>query len=111
VQSGGVRAIAVTTDKRSGSMPELPTIAEQGLAGYDANTWGGILAPAGTPKAIVAKLNAEINKALSAEDVRTKLTANGIEIQGGTPERFAEYIKAEVDKWGKVTKEAGIVPE
>jgi tripartite-type tricarboxylate transporter receptor subunit TctC len=111
VQSGGVRGLAVTTEKRSSSVPELPTIAEAALPGYDANTWGGILAPAGTPKEIVAKLNAEINKALAAEDVRAKLAASGIEIQGGPPERFAAYIKAEVEKWGKVTREAGIQPE
>ena len=110
VQSDAVRAIAVTTEKRSASQPNLSTIGET-LPGYDANTWGGILVPAGTPKDIVARLNAEINKALAQEDVRSKLTANGIEIQGGTPERFAEYIKAEVEKWGKVTKDAGIMPE
>jgi tripartite-type tricarboxylate transporter receptor subunit TctC len=111
VQSGGVRGLAVTTTTRSPSQPNLPTIAESGLPGYDANTWGGILAPAGTPKDVVARLNAEINKALAAEDVRAKLTAAGIEIQGGTPQRFADYIKGEVAKWGKVTAEAGIQPE
>jgi tripartite-type tricarboxylate transporter receptor subunit TctC len=111
VQSGGVRAIAVTTEKRSAALPDLPTISESGLTGYDANTWGGILAPAGTPKPIVATLNAEINKALATEDVRAKLNANGIDIQGGTPERFGAYIKAEVVKWAKVTKDAGIEPE
>jgi tripartite-type tricarboxylate transporter receptor subunit TctC len=111
VQSGGVRGLAVTTAKRSGSQPNLPTIAEAGLAGYDANTWGGILAPAGTPKAVVTTLNAEINKALASEDVRAKLMAAGIEIQGGTPQVFADYIKAEIAKWGRVTKEAGIQPE
>jgi tripartite-type tricarboxylate transporter receptor subunit TctC len=111
VKSGGVRGIAVTTPKRSAAQPDLPTISESGLPGYDANTWGGILAPAGTPKDVVAKLNAEINKALAAEDVRAKLMDAGIDIQGGTPERFAEYIKGEVAKWGKVTAEAGIQPE
>jgi len=111
VQSGGVRGLAVTTAKRSGSQPNLPTIAEAGLPGYDANTWGGILAPAGTPKAVVATLNAEINKALASDDVRAKLMAAGIEIQGGTPQVFADYIKAEIAKWGRVTKEAGIQPE
>jgi tripartite-type tricarboxylate transporter receptor subunit TctC len=111
VQSGAVRAIAVTTLKRSTALPELPTIAESGLAGYDANTWGGILAPAGTPKDVVGKLNGEINKALAAADVRAKLSASGIEIQGGTPAVFADYIKAEVVKWAKVTKDAGIEPE
>jgi tripartite-type tricarboxylate transporter receptor subunit TctC len=111
VQSGGVRALAVTTAKRSAALPDLPTIAESGLAGYDANTWGGILAPAGTRKDIVARLNAEINEALAADEVRAKLFAGGIDIQGGTPERFADYIKAEVVKWAKVTKDAGIEPE
>jgi tripartite-type tricarboxylate transporter receptor subunit TctC len=111
VQSGAVRAIAVTTLKRSSALPDLPTIAESGLAGYDANTWGGILAPAGTPKDVVGKLNGEINKALAAADVRAKLSAAGIEIQGGTPAVFADYIKAEVMKWAKVTKDAGIEPE
>ena len=111
VQSGAVRAIAVTTLKRSTALPDLPTIAESGLAGYDANTWGGILAPAGTPKDVVGKLNGEINKALAAADVRAKLSASGIEIQGGTPAVFADYIKAEVVKWAKVTKDAGIEPE
>ncbi len=111
VQTGAVRGIAVTTSKRAASQPDLPTISEAGLPGYDANTWGGILAPAGTPKDVVAKLNAEINKALAMEDVRSKLMASGIDIQGGTPEVFGNYIKAEVVKWGKVTEEAGIRPE
>src|SRR5262245_35909328 len=111
VKSGGVRGLAVTTLKRSVAEPDLPTISEAALPGYDANTWGGILAPAGTPKDVVAKLNAEINKALAADDVRAKLLDAGIDIQGGTPERFADYIKGELVKWGKVTVEAGIQPE
>jgi tripartite-type tricarboxylate transporter receptor subunit TctC len=111
VESGGVRGLAVTTITRSSSLPKLPTIAESGLAGYDANTWGGILAPAGTPKDVVARLNAEINKALATEDARSKLAAAGIEIQNGSPQRFADYINAEIVKWGKVTVEAGIQPE
>ena len=110
VKSGGVRGIAVTTAKRSSAMPELPTIAES-LPGYDASTWGGILAPAGTPKDAVAKLNSSINAALKMEDVRSRLMGAGIEIQGGTPEAFAEVIRIEVDKWGRIVKEAGIQPE
>jgi tripartite-type tricarboxylate transporter receptor subunit TctC len=110
VKSGGVRGIAVTTAKRSSAMPELPTIAET-LPGYDASTWGGILAPAGTPKEAVAKLNSSINAALKMEDVRSRLMGAGIEIQGGTPEQFAEVIRIEVDKWGRIVKEAGIQPE
>jgi tripartite-type tricarboxylate transporter receptor subunit TctC len=111
VQSGGVRALAVTTTKRSASLPNVPTIAESGLPGYDANTWGGILAPAVTRKDIVARLNIEINKALASEDVRPKLIAGGVEVQGGTPEAFLDYIKAEIVKWDKVAKDAGIEPE
>jgi len=110
VKSGAVRGIAVTTAKRSSAMPELPTIAES-LPGYDASTWGGILAPAGTPKEVVAKLNSSINSALKMEDVRARLMGAGIEIQGGTPEAFAEVIRIEVDKWGRIVKAAGIQPE
>ena len=111
VRSGAVRGIAVTTIKRSSTQPSLPTIAESGLPGYDASTWGGILAPAGTPKEAVARLNAEINKALRFDDVRAKLAAAGVEIQGGTPEQFGDVIKLEIDKWGKVVKDAGLKPE
>ena len=110
VQSGAVRGIAVTTAKRSSTMPELPTIGES-LPGYDASTWGGILAPARTPKDAVAKLNSSINSALKMEDVRSRLMGAGIEIQGGTPEAFAEVIRIEVDKWGRIVKAAGIQPE
>ena len=110
VKSGAVRGIAVTTAKRSSAMPELPTIAES-LPGYDASTWGGILAPAGTPKEAVSKLNGSINAALKMEEVRSRLMGAGIEIQGGTPEAFAVVIRNEVDKWGRIVKEAGIQPE
>jgi tripartite-type tricarboxylate transporter receptor subunit TctC len=107
VKAGTLRGIAVTTTARSGMFPEIPTIAET-LPGYDAATWGGILAPAGTPKEIVAKLNASINAALRMEDVRAKLQGAGIEIQGGTPEQFGDVIKNEVEKWGRIVKAAGI---
>lgn len=111
VQSGALRGIAVTTARRSSTFPDLPTIAESGMAGYDASTWGGILAPAGTPKDAVAKLNAAVNAALKADDVRTRLVGAGIEIQGGTPEQFGAVIRNEVEKWGRIVKEAGIQPE
>jgi len=110
VKSGAVRGIAVTTAKRSSAMPELPTISES-LPGYDASTWGGILAPAGTSKEAVSKLNSSINAALKLEDVRSRLMGAGIEIQGGTPEAFAEVIRIEVEKWGRIVKAAGIQPE
>jgi tripartite-type tricarboxylate transporter receptor subunit TctC len=110
-KSGAVRGIAVTTEKRSSAFPELPTIGEAALKGYDASTWGGILAPAGTPKDVVAKLNAAINAALKAEDVQAKLIGAGVQIQGGSPEQFAAVIASETEKWGKVVKDAGIQPE
>jgi tripartite-type tricarboxylate transporter receptor subunit TctC len=111
VQSGGVRALAVTTASRSPSLPDLPTMSETGLTGYDANTWGGILAPRGTPRAVVMRLNEEINAAMRMEDVKAKLTVLGIEIQGGSPERFRDYIQTEIDKWGRVVAQAGITPD
>jgi tripartite-type tricarboxylate transporter receptor subunit TctC len=111
VKAGNVRAVAVSTRKRTRSLPDVPTADEQGFKGYDANTNGGFLAPAGTPKAVIAKLNAEINTALKLPDVRTKLEAAGIEIQGGTPQEYAALIKSDLVKWGKVVKEAGIQPE
>jgi tripartite-type tricarboxylate transporter receptor subunit TctC len=111
VKAGNVRAIAVSTLQRTPAMPQVPTADEQGLKGYDANTNGGFLAPAGTPKAIIQKLNTEINAALKLPDVKAKLEAAGIDIQGGTPQDYATLIKSDLAKWSKVIKEAGIVPE
>ena len=111
VKAGNVRAVAVSTAKGTAALPVVLTADEQGLKGYDANTNGGFLAPAGTPKAIVAKLNAEINAALKLPDVRAKLEAAGIEIQGGTPQDYAALIKSDLVKWGKVVKAAGIQPD
>jgi tripartite-type tricarboxylate transporter receptor subunit TctC len=108
VKAGSLRGIAVTTTTRSSALPEIPTISESGLAGYDAATWGGILAPAGTPRDVVAKLNGAINAALKMDDVRAKLQGAGIEIQGGTPEQFGAVIRTEVEKWGRIVKAAGI---
>jgi tripartite-type tricarboxylate transporter receptor subunit TctC len=108
VKAGNVRAVAVSTAKRTAALPDVPTADEQGLKGYDANTNGGMLAPAGTPKAIVDKLNAEINAALKMPDVRAKLEAAGIEIQGGTPQDYAALIKSVLAKWSRVVKAAGI---
>lgn len=111
VKAGNVRALAVSTRNRSKALPNVPTAEEQGLKGYDANTNGGFLAPAGTPKEIVAKLNTEINAALKLPEVRAKLEAAGIEVQGGTPQQYAALIKSDLAKWGKVVKEAGIQQE
>ena len=110
VKSGKLRPVAVTTSHRSQALPELPTIAESGVPGYEAATWYGLLAPAGTPKAIVDRLHAEIVKIL-ATDTRQRLAAQGFEPAGTTPAEFAGYIKSEIVKWGKVIKDAGIRPE
>ncbi|WP_443083113.1 Bug family tripartite tricarboxylate transporter substrate binding protein [Variovorax sp. PBS-H4] len=111
VKAGSVRGVAVTSLKRASSLPEIPTADEQGLAGYEANTNGGFLAPAGTPQPILAKLNAEINAALNLPDVREKLKAAGIEVQGGTAQAYGARMKADLIKWGKVVRDAGIQPE
>jgi tripartite-type tricarboxylate transporter receptor subunit TctC len=111
VKSDKVRALAVTTAKRSAAAPTVPTMAEAGLSGYETSTWGGILAPAGTPKAVVARLNTEINKALNAPDVLQRLQKAGIEVGGGTPQQFTGFIQAEMVKWAKVAKDAGIQAE
>ena len=108
VKSGNVRAVGISTLQRSKALPDVPTADEQGFKGYNANTNGGFLAPAGTPKEIVNKLNAAINDALKMPDVRAKLEAAGIEVQGGTPQDYANLIQSDLDKWGKVVKEAGI---
>jgi len=110
MKSGGVRALAVTTAKRVPGV-DLPTISEAGLPGYETSTWGGVLAPANTPKDIVAKLNAEFNKDLELADVKKKLNDAGIEVVGGTPQQFADFIQAEMKKWAKVAKDANIQPE
>jgi tripartite-type tricarboxylate transporter receptor subunit TctC len=111
VKSGAVRALAVSTLRRTQALPTVPTADEQGLKGYDANTNGGFLAPAGTPKAIIDRLNAEINAALKMPDVRAKLEAAGIDVQGGSAQDYAALIKSDLQKWGRVVKEAGIVAE
>jgi tripartite-type tricarboxylate transporter receptor subunit TctC len=107
VKSGKVRGLAVSSPTRSPAFPELPTIAEAGVAGYDATTWTGIVAPAGVPSAIVAKLNAEINKATATPSLREKLLAIGSEPVSHTPAQFREFIRKENAKWADVIKRAG----
>lgn len=110
VKSGKVRPVAVTTAKRSSAMPELPAIAEAGVAGYEAATWYGLLAPAGTPRAVVGRLHGEVVKILGGE-TRERLGALGFEPVGTTPGEFAAYIKSEIVKWAKVITDANIRPE
>ena len=108
IKGGKVRALAVGSPKRSALVPDLPTIAESGLAGYDAYSWSGIVVPAATPKEIVAKLNADIVKALNDPEVKKRLLENGAEAMPGTPDQFAKTLRAEIVKWGKVVKAANI---
>ena len=111
VKSGRLRGIAVTTAQRSPSTPQLPTIAETGIAGYEAGSWYGLSAPAGTPKEIVARLNAETIKVVGLADVKDRLFAAGFEIVTSTPEQFAEFTRVEIQKWGKLVKAAGLKVE
>jgi len=111
IKSGRIKGIAVTTLKRSALMLELPTIAESGLAGYDANNWYGVMVPAKTPRAIVMRLNKEIIKVLAMPDVKSILFSQGLDPAPTTPEAFGTYIKIERTKWAKVIKTAGIKAE
>jgi tripartite-type tricarboxylate transporter receptor subunit TctC len=108
VKANRVRALAVTTPKRSRLLPELPTVAEAGVPGFEATTWHGVLVTAGTPTPIVERLNVEINKMLQTADVRDKLTALGAEIVGGSPNDFADHIRREIPRWAKVVKSINV---
>ncbi len=108
IKSQKVRALAVTNAKRSRLMPELPTIAEAGVPGFEATTWHGVLTTGGTPAVIVNRLNTEINRILQMPDIRDRLGALGAEIIGGTPKEFADHIQREIPKWAKVIKDAGV---
>lgn len=111
VRSGKAKALAVTGDKRSPAAPELPTVAEAGLPGYESRNWYGFLATAGTPRAVIGKLNADILRTLNDKDVRARMTRQGMEPGGSTPEAFAAFIKSETVKYAKVVKAAGIKSE
>ena len=111
VKAGRLRGIAVASAKRLTLLPELPSIAEAGVPGYESTTWFGPLAPAKTPKDIIVKINTQLMQTLQSPDVRERFAAEGIEALGGTPDQFAEYIRSEIARWGRVIKEAGVRPE
>ena len=111
IDAGTVRALGLSGTKRSEAMPNVPPIAEAGVAGYDATQWYGLVAPAGTPADIIARLHQEAVKALKSPDVKDKLAADGAEAVGSTPAEFAKLIRDELEKWAKVAKAAGIEPQ
>ena len=108
IKSGKVRALGVTTARRNPQVPDIPTIAESGVPGYEVTVWYGICAPAGTPKSIIAKINADMVKALNMPDLRQRLDQQGVDASPSSPAEFAAFIKAETTKWAKVVKDAGI---
>lgn len=108
MKAGRLRPIGVTSAKRAAALPDVPTIAESGVAGYDVNPWFGVLLPARAPQALVTRINAEILKVLQQPATRERFAAEGFEAAGNTPAQFAAYIRAEQVKWGKVIKDAGI---
>jgi tripartite-type tricarboxylate transporter receptor subunit TctC len=107
VKSGRLRVLAVSTAKRSPQMPELPTIAESGVPGYDVTPWYGILGPASLPQAIVAKWNHEVARVIALPEMNARFVAQGIDLEASTPEAFADLIKAEVPKWRKIVRDSG----
>lgn len=108
VKNGKLRALAITSAQRSPYLPNIPTVAESGLPGYEASIWYGMLAPAGTPPAIVARLNAELHKAMAQPDVKLKLSEQNFSITPSTPEEFGRKINSELERWGKLIKEANV---
>jgi tripartite-type tricarboxylate transporter receptor subunit TctC len=106
--NGRLRALAVTGKKHSPLFPDVPTVMESGLPGYSAASWFGILAPAGTPKAIIARVNREVNRAFAAPDIKAAYAAEGIDPAGGTPEDMARSIREGMAKWGKLVRDLGL---
>jgi tripartite-type tricarboxylate transporter receptor subunit TctC len=111
VKAGKIRPLAITSATRLASLPEVPTVAESGLPGYEYSSWMGISAPAKTPREIVSRLNTEIARILRTVEARDWLAAQGAEPGGDSPEQFAAFIKAEHAKWGPIIRAAGIKPD
>jgi tripartite-type tricarboxylate transporter receptor subunit TctC len=107
VRAGRVRALGVTSLRRSPAIPELPTISEAGIPGFEVTTWSGVVVPAGVSRTIIERLNAEINKALVSPSAKERLAGSGYDLVGGTPEQFTELVKKEIAKWAEVVKRTG----
>jgi tripartite-type tricarboxylate transporter receptor subunit TctC len=111
VKSGKLRALGVSSPKRSSLVPDVPTIAEQGLPGYEASYWNALYAPAGTPAPVIQRLNELMRKAMATEPVRRFVADNGMEVTPTSPEELGRFQLAELDRWGRIIKDAGIQPE
>lgn len=111
VKAGKLKALAVTTPVRLPHVPDVPTVSEAGVPGYEVGVWFGFAAPAGTPQPVIAKLNSEIVKILRSPEVREKFAAQGVDVVGSTPEQFEAHIRQQAAKWAKVVKDAGVTPE
>jgi tripartite-type tricarboxylate transporter receptor subunit TctC len=110
IRSGRLRAVGLTGAKRSNALPNLPTVAESGVPGYEAVQWYGLFAPAKTPKEIIGKLHGAMTGVLNSPEVKKKFVGDGAEPVGNTPEEFARFLRSETDKWAKVVRAAGIEP-
>ena len=108
IKAGKLRALALVAPQRSAALPEVPTVAEAGLRDFEVTTWYGVLAPAGTSRSIVNRLNLELVKIMHSPELKEKLAATGTEPHTSTPEEFAAYIKSEIAKWGDVVRKAGV---
>jgi tripartite-type tricarboxylate transporter receptor subunit TctC len=111
VRAGNLRALAVTTKGRSALLPDLPSLHEAGIAGYDVTSWAGLFAPAGTPKDIVDRLNGEVQKIIANPDAKAKIALTGFDAFSGPPETLASFVQSELANWGKLIKDAGIEPQ
>ena len=111
IKAGKLKALAVTSERRSPALPEVPTIAESGFPGYNAVGWNGLFVPAGTPRDTVARLAAEVTTILNRPEIREKIAAQGADVVGGTPEQFAAFIRADSAKWAQLIKKQNITPD
>jgi len=111
IKAGKLKALAVTSERRSSALPDVPTIAESGFPGYNAVGWNGLFAPAGTPRDVVARLAAEVTTILNRPEIREKIAAQGADVVGGTPEQFAAFIRADSAKWAQLIKKQNITPD
>ena len=107
VKTGRLRPIAVTSAKRSSLLPELPTIAESALPGFDVTSWYGVFGPAKLPEAVVTRLNSEIRALMDSDDVKSRLAGVGAEVETNSPQEYAKLIRSEIDRWAKVVKASG----